>query len=97
MKRKAPKRKTSSTSSLCPITANESNRQAANAQTAAIKDNFPKGVAQPALRALVGAGYKTLDDLTKVKEADLAKLHGMGPKAIGLIKAALKKQGKKFA
>lgn len=55
--------------------------------------NFPKGVAQPALRALVGAGYKTLDDLTKVKEADLAKLHGMGPKAIGLIKAALKKRG----
>ena len=87
MKRKPPKR---AKSSLCPITAN---RNAANVQTTAIKDNFPKGVAQPALRALVGAGYKTLDDLTKVKEADLAKLHGMGPKAIGLIKAALKKRG----
>jgi DNA-directed RNA polymerase alpha subunit len=93
MERKAPKRKTSSTSSLCPITASEANRQAANLQTAAIKDNFPKGVSQPALRALVRAGYKTLDDLTKVKEADLAKLHGMGPKALGLIKEALKQKG----
>jgi hypothetical protein len=94
MKRKPPKRKPESD---CPITASDANRKAAELQTATIKDNFPKGVAQPALRALVGAGYKTLDDLTKVKEADLAKLHGMGPKAIGLIKAALKKQGKKFA
>ena len=46
MKRKALKRKPSSD---CPITASEANRQAANLQTAAIKDNFPPGVAQPAL------------------------------------------------
>jgi hypothetical protein len=43
-------------------------------------ESLPAGLSQPALRALAGAGYATLDQLAKVREADLAKLHGMGPK-----------------
>lgn len=32
-----------------------------------------------------------------VKEADLQRLHGMGPKAIGLIRSALNAKGQSFA
>ena len=40
---------------------------------------FPHGVAKPAVRALVAAGYTNLEQLTKAREADIAGLHGMGP------------------
>ena len=59
--------------------------------------DFPAGLSQPALRALSAAGYTRLDQLTKVKEADLLKLHGMGPKAMGLLRSALKADGQSFA
>ena len=61
------------------------------------KPDLPAGLAQPALRALSAAGYTRLVQFTKVKEADLLKLHGMGPKAIGLIRSALKARGQSFA
>jgi hypothetical protein len=59
--------------------------------------DFPPRLAQPALRALAGAGYTRLEQLTRVTEADLLKLHGMGPKALGLIREALKARGLAFA
>ena len=58
---------------------------------------FPAGLAQPAIRALTGAGYTLLDQLAAVSEADLLKLHGMGPKAISILRAALKAKGLSFA
>jgi hypothetical protein len=63
----------------------------------ALRHDFPDGLSQPALRALSSAGYTSLDQLTKVKEADLKKLHGMGPKGIDLLRAALKTKGRSFA
>ena len=59
--------------------------------------DFPAGLSQPALRALSAAGYTRLDQLTKIKEADLLKLHGMGPKAIELLRSALEADGRPFA
>ena len=50
--------------------------------------NFPK-IGAPALRALYGAGYTRLEQLTQVSEAELGKLHGMGPKALSILKEAL--------
>ena len=85
------------TTSLCPITRSPVARAKADATTAQIQANFPKGLAQPALRALAGAGFTTLADLTKVKKQSLAELHGMGPKGLALLAAALKHQGKSFA
>ncbi len=58
---------------------------------------FPKGLAQPALRALLGAGIISLDQLTTISEADLLKLHGMGPKAIDLLRSTLNARGQSFA
>ena len=52
-------------------------------------DKFPKGVPQPAIRALTEAGFAKLDDLSGASEAELLKLHGVGPKAIRIIQQAL--------
>jgi hypothetical protein len=58
--------------------------------------DLPPGLAKPALRALNAAGYTRLNQFTTIKEADLLKLHGMGPKAIGLIRSALYASGQSF-
>jgi len=58
---------------------------------------FPPRLAAPAQRALAGAGYTRLEDLAHVSEADLKKLHGMGPKAIGQLRQALADAGLHFA
>ena len=60
-----------------------------------MKHDFPKTSA-PALRALANAKIRKLNQLTKYTEADIAKLHGMGPKAIGILKAELKKRKLSF-
>jgi uncharacterized protein YdhG (YjbR/CyaY superfamily) len=57
--------------------------------------SFPK-IGSPATRALEAAGYTQPKQLIKVTEADLARLHGMGPKALGLLREALKAQGLSF-
>ncbi|HCT75196.1 MAG TPA: DNA-binding protein [Micromonosporaceae bacterium] len=50
---------------------------------------LPAGLGKPAERALAGAGYTRLDQLTKVSEAELHGLHGMGPKALERLRQAL--------
>jgi uncharacterized protein YdhG (YjbR/CyaY superfamily) len=57
--------------------------------------NFPK-IGAPATRALEAAGYTNLKQLTKVTEAELGQLHGMGPKALGILREALKAEGLSF-
>ena len=58
--------------------------------------DLPVKLAQPARRALVGAGYTSLEQFTEVRVADLLKLHGMGPKAIELLRQALAERGLSF-
>ncbi len=57
--------------------------------------NFPK-IGAPATRALEAAGYANLKHLTKVTESEIAQLHGMGPKALGILREALKAEGLSF-
>jgi uncharacterized protein YdhG (YjbR/CyaY superfamily) len=59
------------------------------------QNNFPK-IGAPAMRALEAAGYSRLEQLTKVTEAELAQLHGMGPKALGILRETLKEKGLSF-
>jgi hypothetical protein len=61
------------------------------------KHDFPAGIGQPATRALAAAGYTNLDQLSRVTESELLKLHGMGPKALGIIRSALHAKGLSFA
>jgi hypothetical protein len=57
---------------------------------------FPK-LAAPARRALAGAGYTHLEQLSdEISEADLKKLHGMGASAITALRAALDARGLSF-
>jgi len=60
-------------------------------------DNFPEKLAAPARRALAGAGITRLEQLAQVSEAELKKLHGMGPRGIDMLREALKAKGLDFA
>jgi hypothetical protein len=60
------------------------------------ESDLPK-LAAPARRALDGAGYFRLEQLTKVTEAELASLHGIGPNALEQLRAALAEKGLSFA
>lgn len=55
--------------------------------------DLPASLSQPARRALSAAGYGRLDQLAGVDEADLLELHGMGPKALGQLRAVLEAKG----
>ena len=82
--------------SCCPLTSNPRLRIAVDSQIASIKDRFPKGVAQPALRALFRAGFKKLEELTKISQEELLSMHGVGPKAVRSIREGLVAKGLDF-
>ena len=63
---------------------------------AAPEDSLPK-IASPAQRALASIGITRLSQLTRVSKAELSELHGMGPKALGVLEKALADQGRSFA
>ena len=54
---------------------------------------LPSGIGAPATRALTGAGYERLAQLDGVPRAELAALHGVGPKALRVLDEALEAQG----
>lgn len=58
--------------------------------------DFPK-LAKPALRALNGAGYTHLEQLTTVSEADISQLHGIGKNALKSLGEAMAEKGISFA
>jgi len=58
---------------------------------------FPAGLAAPARRALAAAGYTRLEQLAAVSEEELSRLHGMGPRAVALLRDALRAHGLSFA
>jgi hypothetical protein len=57
--------------------------------------DLPK-LAAPARRALNGAGYTRLEDLTKATESEVRKLHGMGANAMQVLRDALRERGLSF-
>jgi len=57
--------------------------------------DLPK-LAAPAQRALQSVGIAALKQLTKISEAELMQLHGMGPNALGKLRQALAKCGLSF-
>jgi len=59
--------------------------------------DLPRSIGRPARRALAAAGHTRLTQLTLVSEAELLRLHGVGPRAIRLLREALAAQGLAFA
>jgi dihydrofolate reductase len=59
------------------------------AASPAERPDLPAGIGRPARSALAAAGYTHLDQLADVDPTTLARLHGVGPKALRLIRDAL--------
>lgn len=57
--------------------------------------DLPK-IGAPAARALQSIGITELKQLTKISEAELGQLHGMGPKALAVLRETLKEKGLSF-
>ena len=62
-----------------------------------VSTGLPAALPAPARRALESAGYSHLEQLSQVNEADLKRLHGVGPKAIRVVRAALEAVGMSLA
>lgn len=57
---------------------------------------FPDSLSKPAIRALTAAGITSLKKLSRHSEKEILALHGIGPTAIPILRAALKKEGLSF-
>ena len=71
----------------CPICAKEEIKLA-------YASGFPK-IGSPAFNALKNKGIK-LPDLPKYSEKDLLAMHGIGPKAVAILRQYLKEKGLAF-
>lgn len=60
------------------------------------RSDLPTELAKPARRALEGAGYVKLEQFIELREVEVLKLHGMGPKALEQIRLALNDRGLSF-
>jgi hypothetical protein len=60
------------------------------------QSDFPVALSAPALRALLHANISSLKKLATHTEKEIADLHGMGPKGITMLEAALKQKKLSF-
>ncbi len=54
---------------------------------------LPKAIGKPATRALLAAGVKDLKDVASRTEKELLELHGVGPRAIRILREVLSDRG----
>lgn len=58
--------------------------------------DLPPKLSAPAQRALAEAGYTHLKQLTAVSEKEILQLHGMGPRALSMLREAMAAKGLRF-
>ncbi|WP_334076691.1 Imm41 family immunity protein [Paenibacillus sanfengchensis] len=63
---------------------------------AVMESDIPTRIGKPAARALAHAGYGRLDQLASISERELLKMHGVGPKAVEILRRALEGKGLSF-
>lgn len=56
-------------------------------------DGFPRAIGRPATGALLAAGCTDLAQLDGMTEAELLAMHGVGPKAVAVLREALAQRG----
>lgn len=61
------------------------------------ESDFPARMGRPATNALAHVGIFRLEQLTAYTEAEILKLHGVGPKAVRVLRAELAAKGLSFA
>jgi hypothetical protein len=59
--------------------------------------DLPPALSGPAQRALTNAGYRQLEQVARLNEAEVESLHGVGPKALAQLRHALLANGLSFA
>ncbi|NAZ76062.1 DNA-binding protein [Kineococcus sp. T13] len=55
--------------------------------------DLPVRIGRPALRALAAAGVSSLQDVSRLRDVDLLRMHGVGPRALSLLEEALTREG----
>ncbi len=60
-------------------------------------DDLPRSIGRPAHGALRAAGINRLSEVVRLREQELLALHGVGPKAVRLLRAALAERGLELA
>lgn len=61
------------------------------------ESDLPLALSKPARRGLTNAGYRRLEQLTGLSEAEVRSLHGVGPKALDQLRHALVSNDLSFA
>jgi predicted flap endonuclease-1-like 5' DNA nuclease len=59
-------------------------------------NSLPHAIGNPATTALEMRGVTELSQLAAWTEKELSELHGVGPKAVSILRGALKEQGLQF-
>lgn len=54
---------------------------------------FPRSIGSPATRALASIGITTFKQVADLSEKELLAMHGVGPKAVRILKEELAKKG----
>jgi hypothetical protein len=62
---------------------------AADTATPGAVGDLPKAIGRPATQGLANAGLTTLAQIARMSDAELGALHGVGPKAVRLLREAL--------
>jgi hypothetical protein len=52
-------------------------------------NDLPQSIGRPATAALAAAGVHSLDHVSEMSDVELLELHGVGPKAVRLLREAL--------
>lgn len=60
------------------------------------EQELPK-IGAPAARALAAHGVSTLEQVAALGESALLEMHGVGPKALGILRVALRELGLELA
>lgn len=50
------------------------------------KHSLPEKIGKPATRALIAVGITTLQQVASLSDEELLKLHGLGPKAVRILR-----------
>ena len=53
-------------------------------------NDLPSGIGKPAMRALLAADIRSLAQVARLSDKDLLALHGVGPKAVRILREHIK-------
>lgn len=55
-----------------------------------LSHSLPESVGKPAIRALLAVNINSLEQVSKLSDVELLSLHGVGPKAVRILRETVK-------